>query len=380
MKCPEEGVLRAFVDRELADELSELLQRHLATCQECRDSFTRLEQNATLVKSRLDAALAPGTMPLPDPHRALARLESSLLTSKSIWDRIREGGYRAMSPFQNTAARAAMAALAACLCLVVLLAFEPVRSAAEDFLGVFRAERFAVVTVDLNNPPDVPNPSELGTLTVPEQPKVHQVTSKAEAQALVDFALADLPEALVESASYNVSEGVQFSFTFDAQKVKAYLASRGISSMVLPKNLDGATLKVDVPPIVTVGVDLTPADGTAPRRHVTFVQTTSPTLEVPPDLDVELIRAQLLNSGLLPPDLASQLAAIQDWRRTAIIPVPSEGVTKRDVDVAGAPGLLIAGPEFGAGVFWQRAPIIYGLTTYTGLSAEDLLSIARSIK
>lgn len=283
-----------------------------------------------------------------------------------------------MFPFESTAGRLAATAAAVFVCVALLLVFEPVRLAAEDFLGVFRVERFAAVTIDPNNPPAAPHPSELGTFTQPAPPKMHEV-SLGEAQSLVQFKLIDLPASvgLPANSPFVVSEGVQLSFTFDAEKVKAYLASQGISHLVLPKNLDGATIRVNIPPIVSKQGYFPDGASRANQRHLSFIQTTSPTMEVPPDCDVELIRAQLLSSGLLPPDLARQLAAIQDWRKTAVIPVPADA-TRRDVDVAGAPGLLIAGPQYGATVFWQRNGVVYGLTG--NLPEEELLSLARSIK
>ena len=374
-RCPEQGLLKAYADGELHGPQRQAVQEHVARCQPCQLALGQMEKDATLVRGLLAQALAADLVAQPDPRRALDRCQREMLTNYTFWDRIRQGGERMKGSFQSTGARLAGVAAAVCLCLVALLAIEPVRLAAEDFLGVFRAERFTAVTVDVNNPPDVPEPSQLGTFTAPEAPKVIRL-APAEVQSLSNVRVAEpsYTAGLKASETFQMSEAIQYSFTFDSEKVKTYLASKGISSLVVPENLDGATIRINVPPVVMRHY-YHPVD--EERQRISFFQTTSPTLEVPADFDVELLRAQVLSSGLLPPELSQQLAAIQDWRSTAIIPVPSDA-TRYDVDIAGVPGLLVAGPKYGAGVFWQRDGVIYGLAG--NLSQEETLRIARSVR
>jgi hypothetical protein len=393
--CPEQGLLRAYADREIDRSHRQAVEEHLLGCSSCQCALAQLETNAALVKGALDRALVSDRAIQPHPRQALDRCQEAMLTNDTFWDRIRKGGLRMKLSLRGTGPRLAAAVAALCLCMVVLLAFEPVRTAAEDFLGVFRAEKFTAVTIDINNPPEIPSPSELGTFTKPEPPAMHKVT-QMQAANLVSFRILAPQEAagLPGNPELTVTDNAQYSFTFNAEKVKAYLASKGISGMVLPKNLDGATVKVTVPPIVMKNygdvanaVDQlqgeprkqgeTAGAATATARHLSLVETTSPTLETPPDFDVEMLRAQLLSSGLLPPELSSQLSSIQDWQSTAIIPVPSDA-NRRDVDVAGVPGMLVSGENYGVGVFWKRGDVIYGVAG--NLSEEETLGVARSIK
>lgn len=378
MNCPKQGLLKAYADEELPAAQHQVMSQHLADCPGCQLALESLRQDADLVRNLLDEALITDSGPNLDPYWALARCQNRLLTKPTIWNRITQGGRRMFS-FQHTAGRLAMAAVAFVLCLTVLLAFEPVRLAAEDLLGVFRVERFTAVTVDPDSLTDVPNPSDLGTFTRSNDPKTQQV-SREEAQSMVGFTIADLPESLGLAANtpYAVTEGFEVSYTFDGEQVKAYLAARGISPSLVPANIDGATIRVSVAPFVTRQGHFPDGAARGNQRYISLSQTTSPTLEVPPDLDVEMIRSQLLSSGLLPNDLAGQLAAINDWQNTAIIPVP-ENATRVDVDVAGAPGLLISVPDQATIVCWQRNGVVYALGG-TRLTDKELLDIARSIK
>jgi hypothetical protein len=61
-----------------------------------------------------------------------------------------------------------------------------------------------------------------------------------------------------------------------------------------------------------------------------------------------------------------------------VIPITSE-INKRDVDINGAPGLVLSNSKYGAGVVWQRNGIVYGIQG-NKLSEEDALKLARSVK
>jgi hypothetical protein len=70
-----------------------------------------------------------------------------------------------------------------------------------------------------------------------------------------------------------------------------------------------------------------------------ITQGKSPQLDVPDDVNVRELREAVLNLPILPPHLKSQLAGIDDWQHTMVIP-NVEG-SAREVQVNGAQGVFV---------------------------------------
>ncbi|MDP2936920.1 MAG: DUF4367 domain-containing protein [Dehalococcoidia bacterium] len=271
--------------------------------------------------------------------------------------------------------------VSAMVLLVVLAAYAlapPLRTAAQDPLGIFRVKRFATVTVDPSKlPVPMGDPTALGSLTISQAPSVTTVASLQEAQSLADFPLRSpkgLPSDAVANAKIAVSKEGRFSYTFDLQKLRAYLAGLGIAAGSLPASLDGATLKLTIPSQVVI--EYRAQSGTGPSLVIS--QGRSPVLEAPPGLNVEEIRRQILSMPGLPPELTAQLQALEDWQHTAVIPLPKDRALSKEVTVDGVKGLYIQG---GSGtsnaLLWQKGEILYGMAGT--LSAEELLAAANSL-
>jgi hypothetical protein len=97
-------------------------------------------------------------------------------------------------------------------------------------------------------------------------------------------------------------------------------------------------------------------------------------LDVPANVNVDYLRAEMLQSGALPPQLAGQLLAIQDWKTT--LPVPVIKGTSEQVSVDGVTGaLVVEGP--GAVLYWQKNGALYVMAG--SVSKQDLLAAAGSL-
>lgn len=271
-------------------------------------------------------------------------------------------------------------------CIAALLAFPPVRSAADDLLGVFRVKKFAAVTIvpaelpplpgltDLSVPKDF-DASVLGTFIPPEEPEAHEVATVTEASALVDFTVRvpqHLPEGAAHARKIGVIGDTSFAYTFDLDKVRALLDSLGAQDVELPAALDGATVTATIPAFVVMTFN-------SEDDLLVLAQGESPILEVPADLDLEGLRAQLLDFyAFYAPQTAAQLRAIEDWENTLVVPIPP-GATHRTVTVDGVEGLLIEGiADQATALIWQKEDVIYGLAGM--LPGEELVSIADSLK
>ena len=405
MLCPDEGLLRAYVDRELPARQGDDVGRHLAGCAHCRDRLAEVERAASLVRSRL-ALLAPNEAERPtEPALALAALRHRVERRPSLVERLRRpvGGL----PASLAPARAAAAAVA--IALVAALSFQPVRLAAQDLLAVFRVQQVTAVQIDPSMLPSLPEPEDLGTVTMTSKPefKTSTLADAGRQAGLTPRTITRLPAGFASQPSVMVSQPLEGSFTYDLKKLEAYYQKRGIAGKP-PAELGGLTIKGSAPSGVMLvygdqqalaeaqrmssqaatakpqGGASKPTPGSPERvaagnvstmRFLALGQVRSPRLEVPGNVDVKKLRQEMLKSGAVPPELAAQLAAIEDWQNT--LPVPVLKGTSRDVTVDGAHGVLVTNGERERAVIWQRGDVVYGL--FGSVSEAELLAAANSL-
>ena len=380
MKCPDVGGLRAYLDRELTGWEERQLVQHLADCPRCAEDLRQLEDDAALVNAKL-ALLNLSPAPLARPSAALARVEQRLglrgagPRKLSPWERV---GAQIMTSFRLGWKVAISATLA--LCLVIVAALPPVRLAAEGVLQQFRVQKFTAVTVDPTQLPELPNPEQIGTLEVTGSPQMHQKVTLAQAQGMVTYQLktpAYLPSGVPTTPQLMASDAGNFIYTIDRAKLAAYLQQIGAGNLKVADSLNGAVIRGHVPTMVAAFYGAEPSSSSEAQPAgpaVMLVQGESPTYEVPDDLAA--LRDELLRLPNLPASLVAQMAAIQDWQSTVVVPVPSQA-TSRNVTVQGQPGLLISG-EGNTALLWQQNGILYGLAG--NLSQAELIKVAESLR
>ncbi|MGH9639156.1 MAG: hypothetical protein ACRD3Y_03785, partial [Bryobacteraceae bacterium] len=115
---------------------------------------------------------------------------------------------------------------------------------------------------------------------------------------------------------------------------------------------------------------------------VNFIQVPSPTVSVPPTLNIAaLAEAGLQVAGM---DAAQAQAFSQsvDWSSTLVIPVPENAGSYETVPVDGVNGTLIASlprahSPGGYALIWVKNGIVYSLAG--GGSADTALAVAESL-
>jgi hypothetical protein len=165
------------------------------------------------------------------------------------------------------------------------------------------------------------------------------------------------------------------SLTLDVDRVNAMIQSLN-GPKLLPRELDGETFVVNYPNSLSVEY------GTAPgRTPISLLQMRSPELQVPDKVNVDAVRDALLSLPIWPERIRTQLAGINDWRNTLIIPDAGQN---SEVLVRGYPGLYISGqnPNHAgldqAGLIWSESGLVYGL--YGSFTQEQALQLAESMR
>lgn len=358
--CPDIGTLRAHLDGEAPAATG--VTGHARDCPRCAAELARLQADAE-VATRALALLAPGAAAPPAAQGPGELGEHRHERRRSI-----------RAPARRVAAAAAVAAV-----VLATLSTPAGREAAASFLAQFRSERIEVVSIE---PTGGGNPlaalHELGTVDAdPQAGTVVTVGSLAEAERRTGLEPPAVPAGAVPSSfdrqppQVSVADAAEVRVAFDTARVRAWLERHG-SDLDVPAGLDGTVLAVQLPPAVALVYRGPDFEQLAVGRSGLVTATT----EGP--LGLEELRAFLLELPGLPPGVADQLRAIDDWRTTLPLPVPARELDWRDTTVGGVPAVELEGTSgFGSALLWQRDGVVHGVG---GLVDEDTVRrIAESL-
>ncbi|MGE3599185.1 MAG: hypothetical protein AB7N70_26925 [Dehalococcoidia bacterium] len=293
-------------------------------------------------------------------------------------------------PFQRW--RAVVGSMAVTLVLIAILASPQGRSAAAQFLGLFRSERFEAVPFSTAQLQDLEKTfaeiEQLGRVEgldgLGDGPR--QVSTVAEAAQIAGFSPktpdpSSLPAGVSATPSaIMVRPAGTVRFTFDQAKAREHERATGQPGVQLPDRFDGASVVIHAPATVVLRYGGPAGMGMFPGGIGMLVgQAEALTIEVQGNVSLEEMRVFLLGLPGLSPQTVRQLRAIEDWQSTLPIPIPVDEVNWQRTTVAGASGLLL-GDNSGLGsiVIWQKDGHLYGVGG--GYSAQEVRSVADGLR
>lgn len=380
---PSDGVLRAWQDEALAPSEQAEVAGHLAACPACQQRAETLSARRHRVAATLATLPPPLHAVAPSSTSAYSRLQERFIHSREETPSMLSTFIRRYRPL--------VAGLAALLILTMMMALPPVRAAAADFLGLFRVQRIAVISLDPAGLSDDFGSSAQLEQLLAEDVQVEtfgesqDVATVKEASDLAGIPVR-LPEAAKEAPSrLSVQPGTRLTFKIDLPRVRALLASVERTDITLPDNLDGATVVAELPTVVqaTYGTDCgVQAEAERFQPCTTLVQLASPTISAPPDLNIAQIGEAFLQIMGMTPAEAARFSATTDWATTLVIPIPRNGPSYQEVQVDGVTGSLIQpNPKDHEPTYvllWVKDGIVYALT---GPGAGDhAVSLANSLQ
>jgi hypothetical protein len=267
-------------------------------------------------------------------------------------------------------------ALATTLILFLLtaaFAFPAVRAVASDFLGIFRVQKFAPISV---SPQQLALLRDLagkglypGQVELVEQPgEPQQVDSVTAATAQTGWPVRTLTN-LDQPEVIFVSGGAKGRLTVDLPNARALLEAVDVNPMLLPDSLDGRA--IDVTTFHAVGQQW--ANG------VNLLQSESPQVDYPADVDPTVLGEALLQVLGMTPGQARRLAQNIDWTNTLLLPIPSNVATFGEVRVDGTTGLALSSLQSTDNtLMWQKNGIVYILNGRQ--STDELVKLANSLR
>lgn len=375
-----EGQLRAYLDSQVSPEESRAIEEHLKTCEACHQRLEALRLRSGAVASALDALAEPAGSAAPSVSRAFAqfqdRIERESESRRSVttmWNRMTSGRWRA-----------AWATVTAVVVLALFVFYPPLRTAASEFLGVFRARKFAAIPINLSVMEDDPTFASIVESALSDQVEMTKAPgpltkaeSAEEASVLAGFRVrlpGWLPDTYIEAPTMQVADETSFRVTVNGEYVRLVQEALGKADIPVPEGLDGARVDVAIPKVFT-------ANYPSERGSLLLIQAPSPEIALPASLDMTELGTFALRLADTPESEALRLAQTIDWASTLVIPVPMQFATYAQVSVAGAEGLVIsersgpAAPELL--LVFERDGIVYGVQGR--VPSEDLIAIAESM-
>ncbi len=253
--------------------------------------------------------------------------------------------------------------------------FPAVRAAASDFLGLFRVQKFAAISVSPEQIALLQQVAEEGLMPgkveiIEEPGELRQVESLDMAQRETGLSAVRTLANQGEPAEIWVADGGNGRIIVDLAGARAIVEAAGADPQLLPDSLDGA--QVDV--TVFAGVQQQWADG------LMLMQTASPEVDYPDDVDPTVLGEALLQVLGLSDAEAYRLARSIDWTSTVLLPVPQEFASFTEVSVDGVSGMALdsLGGE-GSTLLWQKDGVVYILIG-PDRPSNELVSLAGTLR
>jgi hypothetical protein len=253
--------------------------------------------------------------------------------------------------------------------------FPAVRAAASDFLGLFRVQKFAAISVSPEQIALLQQVAEEGLMPgqveiIEEPGELRRVESLDMAQRETSLSAVRTLANEGEPAEIWVADGGNGRLIVDLAGARAIVEAAGADPQLLPDSLDGAPVDVKV----FAGVQQQWADG------LVLMQTASPEVDYPDDVDPTVLGEALLQVLGLSDAEAYRLARSIDWTSTVLLPVPQEFASFTEVTVDGVSGMALdsLGGE-GSTLLWQKDGVVYILIG-PDRSSTELVSLAGTLR
>ncbi len=384
-----EDVLQAYRDRELPEQKTEEVRRHLETCESCQQLLSRAQQSQNEIQKHLDS-LIPDSGESPEAGILMERVknaEPEILPRKSRW-------------------KPAWAAILAVCALCAALYLKPVRVWATEFLSLFRVQQITVVRIDPANVQQL----EEGLFGRESERRIEQflsdnahVTKRGEKQTVPNVNEAArvagfgirMPAKLGAPVRINVQPAVDASFGIDVERMQDILNDAGRSDIKLPENLDGQTIQVNIPASVTALFGKCPElqkdqELSGREKALKFaeckmlVQLPTPVVIAPPSFDITAMAMEMLKLLGFSDKQAREFSESIDWTTTLVVPLPYDSRMKvAEVDVDGVKGQLFSRRDYPVkdsdayNLLWIRDGHLYSLMGRG--TGEEAVAIANSL-
>lgn len=376
MKCIDSGTMQALIDGELDISVKKDVEKHIINCEKCSEAHDSLKKSDDFAFRKLaDYRQFCEENYMPD----FRKQEAMTINSKECYGKkpytvevtMSKGVKGFMFKYRKFAAVACLAA-AITMCATV----QPVKAFIADALSIFRVENikgFKVSFADMEEIRKklVQKEKEIDIDSIGKIKREgfeERTVSVDEVKDAAGFPVLLPPDVKDSNIEITTTEPGQISFTMKVNNVNEALKSFGAKKL-LPENLDGKTFTADFAYQVNYSYNES-------GSYYSVMQTRSPELAVPADVNVDEMYDCLVDLPILPEDMQQQLKSIKDWKNTVYMPVVD--AEPQEVDINGVKGFIAENKNGKWMLAWYKEGTIYSLDSNTG--KEDILRLARSMR
>jgi hypothetical protein len=173
-------------------------------------------------------------------------------------------------------------------------------------------------------------------------------------------------------AKYGTGDAGYASVTIDVAAARMVTQLLGLPQNWLPSpaEADSVTLRLDVPASGMAG-------WSSGFDKLIVGQIGTPELDVPENVDLDLLGDALVDHPLMPAELGDQLRAIDDWDNTIPVPVP-DGADYQDLMIDDYAGFALTMHDEGGLVVWEADGTMH-IVAGT-LDIDELIDLAESMQ
>ena len=267
----------------------------------------------------------------------------------------------------------------ALLAVIALFTLPSARVAASNFLGLFRVQKFAPISISPDQIEVLAElaegglyPGEFEMLSEPEQYEEYDsfatAVSNLDSRSQERWLAVTAPE-LGKPTHIGIENGGVAQLTVDLEGARAIMEAVEIDPLLLPDSLDGAEVTAAVSDALIQQWDT-----------IGLIQMPTPELAYPKDVDPAVIGEALLRFLGMDDAEAHRLARSIDWTNTLLMPIPTEFATFAEVQVNGTNGLAIESVDGQAAtILWEQHNMVVMLGG-EGVTVDELLKIADNLE
>lgn len=362
MKCPSEGKLQAYIDKELSKIEKEEIEMHIFLCEKCKETYKSLNDlNDFTVNKIADYSKSNN-----ESHINIKPINIKDIKQK-------KGVLEMIKPYKKFAI-AACAALAITTCVKV----QPIQAAISNAVSIFRVQNIKSVNVSLNDMKKLQEglQSRKSDIQIENLGNVkysggkNKVLTLDEAKKELSFTAA-IPQNTQGLALHqvNIDEASKIDFTVNVQNVNQILQSLG-GKTLLPKKLDGKTFTFDF----SSRLGLYYKD-TENKKNLFISQWKSPEITAPNDVNVDEIVNCISDLSILPSDLQKQIKSMKDIKNTLY--VPNIDNKMEEINVDGVKVMLYADGNYTSAIFVKNG-VLFDLNG--DIDKNSVIQIIKSLR
>jgi hypothetical protein len=370
------GMMRALMDSAVAPEEAQEIAEHLNECAICRGEFQNLKTREATTRGAMNE-LPSAPCDMNDLRRgwmAFERKRDTVASPRRTWSTVKTWW---------------LAAGLAPAMFVIMLCVGPVRVWAQNFLEMFRVERFTVLEVSPEVGASLQNNQMLNQaishmlsdqVRVTQAPQPPQpLDGEVAARKLAGFDVRLVPG--LTPTKMLLEGGAAAQLVLNRERLQSILDEAGRTDLQIPASIDGAEVSFRLAP----GVMTTYAQCANGQMHprasgqcITLMQVPSPIVTAPRGFDpAQLAQVGLQFLGMSASD-ASSFTQTVDWTSTLVVPVIPGRMSYRRVLIDGREGILLR-PADSATIerytlTWVNNGIVYVIESYGDDSAALALA------